>query len=121
MLKNAYLLAKIGADTAENERKFAKNLQLPYGSTTVWAIELNDSFVITTFSLIRCDNAFWMKARAWATLQTMGGGASKARSEAKYEVPTSESSPIMDTNLEHGHEPWLTVRLIMKMRETNIC
>ena len=24
MLKNAYLLAKIGADTAENERNFAK-------------------------------------------------------------------------------------------------
>ena len=39
MLQNAYLLAKIGADTAENERKFAenfskfaKNWQLPYGS-----------------------------------------------------------------------------------------
>ena len=31
MLQNAYLLAKIGADTAENERKFVK---LPYGSTT---------------------------------------------------------------------------------------
>ena len=31
MLKNAYFLAKIGADTAENERNFAKNLQLPYG------------------------------------------------------------------------------------------
>ena len=34
MLKNAYLLAKIGADTAENERKFAKispkKWQLPY-------------------------------------------------------------------------------------------
>ena len=30
MLKNAYLLAKIGADTAENERKFAQNLELPY-------------------------------------------------------------------------------------------
>ena len=26
MLKNAYLLAKIGADTAENERNFAENL-----------------------------------------------------------------------------------------------
>ena len=26
MLKNAYLLAKIGADKAENERKFVKNL-----------------------------------------------------------------------------------------------
>ena len=26
MLKNAYLLAKIGADTAENERSFAENL-----------------------------------------------------------------------------------------------
>ena len=26
MLKNAYLLAKIGADTAENERFFAENL-----------------------------------------------------------------------------------------------
>ena len=36
MLQNAYLLAKIGADTAENERHFAellqKNWQLPYGS-----------------------------------------------------------------------------------------
>ena len=32
MLQNAYFLAKIGADTAENERKFAKNWQ-PYGST----------------------------------------------------------------------------------------
>ena len=36
MLQNAYFLAKIGADTAENERKFAekfaKNWQLPYGS-----------------------------------------------------------------------------------------
>ena len=27
MLQNAYLLAKIGADTAENERKFADNCQ----------------------------------------------------------------------------------------------
>ena len=34
MLQNAYLLAKIGADTAENERNFANNWQLPYGSTT---------------------------------------------------------------------------------------
>ena len=43
MLQNAYLLLKIGADTAENERnsaknvpkigqKLAKNWQLPYGS-----------------------------------------------------------------------------------------
>ena len=31
MLKHAYLLAKIGADTAENERNFAEDLQLPYG------------------------------------------------------------------------------------------
>ena len=33
MLQNAYLLAKIGADTAENERNFAEffqKLQLPY-------------------------------------------------------------------------------------------
>ena len=28
MLQNAYLLAKIGADTAENERNFAENWQL---------------------------------------------------------------------------------------------
>ena len=35
MLKNAYFLAKIGADTAENERNFAKNWQLPYGSSAV--------------------------------------------------------------------------------------
>ena len=28
MLKNAYLLAKIGADTAENDRHFVKNWQL---------------------------------------------------------------------------------------------
>ena len=27
MLQNAYLLAKIDADTAENERKFAENLR----------------------------------------------------------------------------------------------
>ena len=27
MLQNAYLLAKIGADTAENEQHFAKNLR----------------------------------------------------------------------------------------------
>ena len=42
MLQNAYLLAKIGADTAENERNFAENLPkignyltgpLPYGPT----------------------------------------------------------------------------------------
>ena len=36
MLQNAYFLAKIGADTAENERNFAENLlkswQLPYGT-----------------------------------------------------------------------------------------
>ena len=32
MLKNAYFLTKIGADTAENERNFAKNWQLPYGA-----------------------------------------------------------------------------------------
>ena len=35
MLKNAYFLAKIGADTAENERNFAKTWQLPYGSSAV--------------------------------------------------------------------------------------
>ena len=42
MLQNAYLLAKIGADIAENERNFAKNLPkignyptgpLPYGTS----------------------------------------------------------------------------------------
>ena len=42
MLQNAYLLAKIGADTAENEQKFAakfaKNVQLPYGFTTLRSI-----------------------------------------------------------------------------------
>ena len=32
MLQNAYLLAKIGADTAEICQKFAKKLQLSYGS-----------------------------------------------------------------------------------------
>ena len=40
MLQNAYFLAKIGADTAENEQhlpKFAKNWQLPYGSADVLA------------------------------------------------------------------------------------
>ena len=42
MLQNAYLLSKIGADSAENDRnlpkicqKFAKDWQLPYGSTTL--------------------------------------------------------------------------------------
>ena len=39
MLQNAYLLAKIGADTAENERKFADILpklgNYPTGPTTV--------------------------------------------------------------------------------------
>ena len=35
MLRNAYLLAKIGDDTAENERNSAKKLQLPYGSTNL--------------------------------------------------------------------------------------
>ena len=35
MLQNAYFRAKIGADTAENERNFAKNWQLRYGSTTL--------------------------------------------------------------------------------------
>ena len=38
MLQNAYLVAKIGADTAENERNFAKILQLPYGSSAVAAL-----------------------------------------------------------------------------------
>ena len=33
MLQNAHLVAKIGTDTTENERNFAKNWQLPYGST----------------------------------------------------------------------------------------
>ena len=35
MLQNAYLVAKIGADTAENERNFAKNWHLPYGSSDI--------------------------------------------------------------------------------------
>ena len=35
MLQKAYLLAKIGADTAENERNFAKNWQLPTGPLPV--------------------------------------------------------------------------------------
>ena len=34
MLQNAYFLAKIGVDIAENERNFARNWQLPYG---LWA------------------------------------------------------------------------------------
>ena len=38
MLQKAYFLAKIGVDTAENERKFAKNWRLPYGSTTLPSI-----------------------------------------------------------------------------------
>ena len=33
MLQNAYFLAKIGADTAENERNFAQNWQLRYGAS----------------------------------------------------------------------------------------
>ena len=33
MMKNKYLHANIGADTAEIERTFAENWQLPYGST----------------------------------------------------------------------------------------
>ena len=37
MLQNAYFLAKIGADTAENERNFAKNWQLPYGPSAAGA------------------------------------------------------------------------------------
>ena len=41
MLQNAYLLAKIGADTAENERKFAEHLpkigNYPGGVTRVAA------------------------------------------------------------------------------------
>ena len=42
MLQNAYFLAKIGADTGENERNFAEVLPkignyLPYGSTTLWS------------------------------------------------------------------------------------
>ena len=41
MLQNAYLLAKIGANTAENEGNFAgicQIWQLPYGSTTLRAV-----------------------------------------------------------------------------------
>ena len=33
MLRNAYLLAKIGADTTENDRKFAENLPKNYHSS----------------------------------------------------------------------------------------
>ena len=33
MLQNAYFLAQIGADTAENQQHFAENWQLPYGSS----------------------------------------------------------------------------------------
>ena len=33
MQHNAYLLAKIGADTAENERKFAEKLQKKLATT----------------------------------------------------------------------------------------
>ena len=35
MLKNAHLITKIGADTAENERNSAKNLQQQKLSTTL--------------------------------------------------------------------------------------
>ena len=35
MLQNAYLVAKIGADTAENERNFAQSWQLPHGSISL--------------------------------------------------------------------------------------
>ena len=41
MLKNVYLLAKIGADTAENERNFAKNWQRPYGSSAVGSLAVD--------------------------------------------------------------------------------
>ena len=54
MLQNAYLLAKIGADTAENERNFADNLPkirnyptglLPSGPPAVPSGVLKDAFV----------------------------------------------------------------------------
>ena len=38
MLKNAYLLAKIGADTAENERNFANVFQKKWQRRLVLAV-----------------------------------------------------------------------------------
>ena len=32
MLQNAYFLAKIGADTAENEQRFAEILRIPHAN-----------------------------------------------------------------------------------------
>ena len=36
MMQNAYFLAKIGADTAENERIFAENLDLARARKLGW-------------------------------------------------------------------------------------
>ena len=51
MLQNAYFLAKIGADTAENERNFAKNWQLPYGSNAVVGLASSTRSRSTLFSI----------------------------------------------------------------------
>ena len=79
MLQNAYLLAKIGADTAENDRNFAKIWQLPYGSTTLRAVLKPAAAVVN-----RSDNealcvldARWAQFRAAAATDTVGVRVSK--------------------------------------------
>ena len=60
MLQNAYLVAKIGADTAENDQQFAEILPIPPGARrpTVkladWADELGTaSQVVGPFIVLR--------------------------------------------------------------------
>ena len=51
MLQNAYLLAKIGADTAENERNFAENL--PKIGNYPGRLELELGVLDASFSRLR--------------------------------------------------------------------
>ena len=66
MLQNAYLLAKIGADTAENERTFAEIL--PKLATTLRVLALADLDLRPRLGLHRPDGtpavAFFFRGRS---------------------------------------------------------
>ena len=75
MLQNAYLLAKIGADTGENERNFAKNWQLPYalkrlseveGESNEW--KKRPSLHTLTLEVIKRETENEAQQDLWATL-----------------------------------------------------
>ena len=86
MLQNAYLLAKIGADTAENERNFAENLP-KIGNYPTGPLPLvgSSSDAVEMRILARAMNSKWKSVQGSLTHR------SHCRFLLQYEAPETSS------------------------------